>query len=83
MIEVDIRESKDGVAVAQHDPDFKRFYNHSQKVGEMTWEEISKLRAAPGNKAPLSFEELVQLCKENCILRWTQRNRIQKNFVTQ
>lgn len=63
MIEVDIRETKDGIAIAQHDPDFKRFYNENKKVGEMTWEEIKNLRSTRDNKAPLSFEELVKMCQ--------------------
>lgn len=63
MIEVDIRETKDGKAIAQHDPDFQRFYGHPGKASEMTWDEIKKLRSNPGNAQPLLFEELVQLCK--------------------
>ena len=63
MIEVDIRETKDGQAIAQHDPDFQRFYGHPGKASEMTWDEIKQLRATPGNARPLLFEELVALCK--------------------
>jgi len=63
MIEVDIRQTKDGVAITHHDSDFKRFYNNTGKVHEMTWDEISKLRSEPGNRPPLLFEELVKSCK--------------------
>jgi glycerophosphoryl diester phosphodiesterase len=68
MIEVDIWETKDGIAIAQHDPDFQRFYGHSGKASEMTWEEIKKLRSNPGNERPLLFEELVALCKGKLFL---------------
>ena len=63
MAEVDIRESKDGHLVVQHDPDFKRFYGVDRKAGEMTWSEISKLRATPGGARPLEFHELAALAK--------------------
>ena len=63
MVEVDIRESKDGKLVVQHDPDFGRFYGHKGAVADMTWDEISRLRAAPGNSRPLQFHEFAALCK--------------------
>lgn len=63
MIEVDIRESKDGHLVVQHDPDFKRFFGDPRLVEDMTWEEISKLRAKPGNSRPLEFHELAAMCR--------------------
>ncbi len=68
MIEVDIRETKDGKAITQHDTDFQRFYGHPGKASEMTWEEIKKLRSTPGNERPLLFEELVALCKGKLFL---------------
>ena len=68
MIEVDIRETKDGIAIAQHDPDFQRFYGHPGKASEMTWDEIKKLRSHPGNARPLLFEEVVALCKGKLFL---------------
>jgi glycerophosphoryl diester phosphodiesterase len=63
MLEVDIRRSKDGRAVMQHDADFTKFYGDSRRVSDMSWEEIAKLRATPGNTRPMLFEELVALCK--------------------
>ncbi len=67
MIEVDIRETKDGVAIAQHDADFQRFYSHPGKASEMTWEEIKKLRTS-NDERPLLFEELVALCQGKLFL---------------
>lgn len=63
MAEVDVRETKDGRLVVQHDPDFKRFYGVDRKVSEMTWDEISRLRSTPGNQRPLEFHELAALAK--------------------
>jgi len=63
MAEVDIRESKDGHLVVQHDPGFQRFYGVNRKVAGMTWDEIEKLRATPGNTRPLQFHELAALAK--------------------
>jgi len=62
MIEVDVRCTKDGVPILQHDPDFKRFYGNPGKVSEMTWAEISRLRATPGNNAPIHFEDVCKMC---------------------
>jgi glycerophosphoryl diester phosphodiesterase len=63
MIEVDIRETKDGRLVVQHDPTFQRFYNDPRSVSEMSWEEISKLRATPGGTRPMEFHELAAACR--------------------
>lgn len=63
MIEVDIRESKDGRLVVQHDPDFERFFGDKRLLAEMTWEEIRGLRATPGGSRPLEFHELAALCR--------------------
>ncbi len=62
MLEVDIRESKDGKLVVHHDEDFERFYGDSRKVADMLWEEISQLRTPQGT-APIQFETLAKLCQ--------------------
>jgi hypothetical protein len=63
MIEVDIRESKDGRLVVQHDPDFQRFFGDKRLLAGMTWDEIRRLRATPGDSRPLEFHELAALCR--------------------
>jgi glycerophosphoryl diester phosphodiesterase len=63
MIEVDVRESKDGRLVVQHDPDFQRFFGDPRLLADMTWEEIAELRAEPGDSRPLEFHELAALAK--------------------
>jgi hypothetical protein len=63
MIEVDIRESKDGRLVVQHDPDFGRFFGEQRLLSDMRWEEINKLRATPGDSRPLEFHELAVMCR--------------------
>ncbi|WP_276374159.1 glycerophosphodiester phosphodiesterase family protein [Chryseolinea sp. H1M3-3] len=83
MIEVDIRETKDGIAITQHDGDFKRFYNHDRKVGEMTLSEIKKLRSSPGNASPLTFEELVKMCKGNLHLMLDTKEPHSEQFCQQ
>lgn len=64
MIEVDVRCTKDGHAIIQHDRDFERFYGHPGRVSEMTWKQIRKLRATPGGSRPILFEEAVELCSD-------------------
>jgi glycerophosphoryl diester phosphodiesterase len=63
MAEVDIRRTKDGEPILQHDPDFRRFYHQPHRVEELTWDEIRRFRAQPGNSAPLHFRDLCQLCR--------------------
>lgn len=63
MIEVDIRRTKDGEPILQHDPNFRRFYGDDRKVEEMTWKEVGRLRATPGGTSPIHFREVCQMCK--------------------
>jgi glycerophosphoryl diester phosphodiesterase len=63
MIESDIRETKDGRIITQHDPDFRRFFGDPRKVSDLTLGEIKKLRADPGGTAPMTFAELADACK--------------------
>jgi|RhiMetdeSRZDD1v2_1073273.scaffolds.fasta_scaffold122319_2 glycerophosphoryl diester phosphodiesterase len=63
MIESDIRETKDGQVITQHDPDFQRFYGDPRTVSAMTLAEIRKLRANPGGTPPMTFRELSDACK--------------------
>lgn len=63
MIEVDIRRTRDGEPILQHDPDFLRFYGESRKVEEMTWVEISRLRASPGGTSPIHFRDVCRMCE--------------------
>jgi len=62
MLEVDIRESKDGRLVVHHDEDFKRFYDDSHKVAELDWDEIRRLKSRPGGLRPLEFGEFAAAC---------------------
>jgi glycerophosphoryl diester phosphodiesterase len=63
MIEVDVRRTKDGEPILQHDDNFRRFYNQPYRVDELTWDEIRRFRGQPGNAAPLHFADLCQLCE--------------------
>lgn len=64
MLEVDVRESKDGHLVVHHDANFSRYYGDKQLLSEMTWDEISQLRSTPGDLRPLLFAEYAALCKD-------------------
>lgn len=63
MVESDIRETKDGRIIVQHDPTFERFYGDSRRVQDMTLAEVKALRANPGGTPPMTFRELVDACK--------------------
>jgi len=62
MAEVDVRRTKDGVSVAHHDADFRRYYGDPRRLADMTWKEISALRSTPGNEAPLRLADYLEIC---------------------
>src|SRR5687767_1068040 len=64
MLEVDIRETKDGVLIVRHDPDFKLNYNDPRQVRELTWEEIRHLRSDIAEQRPWRFEDLVKAARD-------------------
>lgn len=63
MLEVDIRESKDGHLVVHHDADFKRYYGDDRRVADLNWDEIRQLRSTPGDLRPLEFSEYAAACR--------------------
>jgi glycerophosphoryl diester phosphodiesterase len=63
MIEVDIRATKDGEPILQHDPTFKRYYGVDRRPEDMTWAELTALRSTPGNTSPIHFQQVCDMCK--------------------
>ncbi len=62
MLEMDLEESKDGHLVVHHD-DFEKSFGVRKTAGEMTWDEIRKLRAKEDGSRPLEFREYAALCR--------------------
>ncbi len=62
MLEVDVRPTKDGILILNHDGNFRRFYNDPRRADEMTWDEVKKLQAIKGNYHPPMFEEFCRMC---------------------
>ncbi|HMD70927.1 MAG TPA: glycerophosphodiester phosphodiesterase family protein [Bryobacteraceae bacterium] len=62
MVEMDVQESKDGHLAVHHD-DFLKSFGDKRWPGQMTWEEIRKLRAAEDGSRPLEFHEYAALCR--------------------
>jgi glycerophosphoryl diester phosphodiesterase len=62
MVEVDVRESADGIPVSHHDKDFVRFYGDRRRLAELRWEEIAQLAGGPGGERPLRFSEVAEAC---------------------
>ncbi len=63
-LEVDIRESKDGVLVMQHDPDFKRNFGDARRAQDLTWDEMRALRSRVADQPVLRFEDVVKKARE-------------------
>lgn len=64
MTELDLRETKDGQIVVHHDADLKKFYGLDKRVADLSWPEMSGLRATPGNTQPLRLEDALALCQD-------------------
>jgi len=62
MIEVDIRQTRDGEPVLYHDRTLEKYFSETRGAEELTWAELRKLKSNPGGKAPLHFEELCAMC---------------------
>ena len=52
VIELDVRQTKDGEVVIMHDATLKRTCGVNKKVGELTYEELSKYSAGAKYKGP-------------------------------
>ncbi|MCE7062123.1 glycerophosphodiester phosphodiesterase family protein [Dyadobacter sp. CY343] len=65
MIETDVRVTKDGRLIANHDATFKRYYGLDKKVVEMDWSEVSKLKSALDGGGPVLLEDVFRFCREH------------------
>ncbi len=63
MIEVDVRATRDGEPILQHDATFQRYFGDPRRPEEMLWTEVQRLRSTPGDRAPLHFEEMCALAQ--------------------
>lgn len=61
MIELDVRESKDGEIVVIHDHDFLRLFGDPRLVKEMTLAEIKRVSLEHGREVPTLDEVLSQI----------------------
>lgn len=62
-VEVDLRTSKDGYLLINHDSTVDRMSNGTGKVADLTWAELKKLKLADKNK-PGQKEERIPLFKD-------------------
>jgi glycerophosphoryl diester phosphodiesterase len=65
MIETDVRVTKDGVLIAHHDADLKRYYGADQKVAETEWAKIRDLKSTLDRSSPVLLEDILRFCNEN------------------
>ncbi|WP_214227873.1 glycerophosphodiester phosphodiesterase family protein [Pedobacter sp. B4-66] len=62
MVEIDLRLTKDGVLITNHDRNLKRSFGVDADVSSMTWKQMSNLKGTKGNKI-LRFEDVLNYCK--------------------
>ncbi len=58
-VEVDIRETKDGVLVMQHDPDLVQNFGDPRKIFETPWADLQPLRTKLAGQPVWRLEDLV------------------------
>ncbi|WP_192579292.1 glycerophosphodiester phosphodiesterase [Dyadobacter aurulentus] len=65
MIETDVRVTKDGQLIANHDADFKRFYGLDKRVVDMEWSDVKKLKSTLDGGSPVLLEDVFRFCREH------------------
>ena len=63
-LEIDIRETKEGVLVMQHDPDLKLNFADSRAIHEARWNELRTLRTTKADQPLWRFEDLVKAARD-------------------
>lgn len=63
MLEVDIRETKDGMLVMQHDPDLVLNFGDSRRIFETSFTDLAPLRTKIAAQPIQTFDELVRAAK--------------------
>jgi len=63
-LEIDIRETRDGVLVMQHDPDLRLNFGDARAIFETTWEQLAPLRSNVAGQAIWRFEDVVKAARD-------------------
>jgi glycerophosphoryl diester phosphodiesterase len=64
-IETDMRVTKDGILIANHDASFERYYGIKKKVTDMNWSKIRNLSSKLDRNTPLKLETVFRFCQKN------------------
>lgn len=64
MVEIDMRVTKDGVLIINHDATFKKYYGIDTPVNKMNWKEISRLKTKTNGSSVLKLEEVFKYCSD-------------------
>jgi glycerophosphoryl diester phosphodiesterase len=67
MVEIDMRVTRDGVLIANHDATFKRYYDVDEQVINTPWAQAKKLVSKLDGARPLQLEEIFQYCQKNSL----------------
>lgn len=63
MAEIDLRLTKDGVFILQHERTFKDHFGVDKPATAMTWAEISKLKDNRNGSRVITLEEALRVCR--------------------
>lgn len=62
MVELDVRQSKDGELVVHHDQNLKRFFGVDKRVDELLWKELKVMKSA-NNHQVQQLKTMLEHCK--------------------
>lgn len=82
MIEVDVRQSRDGEPVLYHDSSLSKYFQESRRVEEMTWAELRQLKSKPAGQPPLHFEQVCAMCAGKMRLMLDLKGQWEPAFYT-
>ncbi len=63
MVEIDVRLTKDGQLITQHDPDFSKYFGIREKTQDLNWQQIKAMHNNKDGDVPMLLEEVFRYCK--------------------
>lgn len=60
MVEIDVRATRDGTPLLQHDPNFLRIYGDERRVADLTAAEVQQLRSKETGLPPVLLDDFVK-----------------------
>lgn len=67
-IELDVRATRDGVAVVFHDADLRRLAGRRERIDKLTWNELRRVELPAGERVP-RLVDVLRLTRERAVVQ--------------